>query len=101
MHVGLGAPLPEGTPLLRPEVLALLGPPPDKASAVHRQQGTGGVAAAPVGNGGDKRRGGSGGAAAAAEGPSGSGRSAGPSGASAGGESSQPGVPKWLKLAKK
>ena len=39
VHVGIQAQaaLPDGAPLMRPEVLQLVGPPPDKAAALQRR----------------------------------------------------------------
>ncbi len=98
MHVGIQgqAEQPEGATLLRPEVLQLLAPAPDKASALHHRD--------PTGAGGDKRRNREGGSG---EGPGPSGTAGGSGGAGpgrlggGGGAAGAAKVPKWLKLGGK
>ncbi|GAB4818950.1 hypothetical protein N2152v2_005996 [Parachlorella kessleri] len=102
VHVGIqGQPAsPQGAPLLRPEVLQLVGPPPDKAAALQRR---GSAAGAPVGGGGDKRRNGGEGAAGAGGGSRGEGGAGGAGQGTRLGGSGSPGavrLPKWMKIGK-
>ena len=106
VHVGIQAQaaLPDGAPLMRPEVLQLVGPPPDKAAALQRR---GSAAGAPVGGGGDKRRNGGEGSLGAGGSSSRSSRGEGGQGGTGqgtrlGGSSSPSAsrLPKWMKIGK-